>query len=562
MIMLRYIFALLLLAFLCACENRSRVCKQLEALDSLACIMPTSPESSVNYDSILVQLDTLRNKVIVSDYIAAHWNLLYAMSEDKAGHPLCFDLHIRPAYDYYNKATKNGIQGDSILLHRLAQSCFYMGVYYYHCDSTAQLAQMMYKASEIAKKCNDHYTAYLALTYLSERIKTTNSSEAILLAEKALTEYKQSKHQCPYNEICILLIAGNNYFYGETALRARALDYYQQALKCSLEHDSVLINDVYTQLVYYYLYQRKMSAAYAFFQKVHQGVSTKKDKHSVGLCANLYLRLDSLDKAREYIQRLLPIADNTEKFYCFQNLQKIAIRQHDNVWALSLNDSLRHYAWVMGVEKSQDAYLLTKETLEKEWRIERLKHRNIVLFITFGTVGIILLLTAGIIVFIMRQRIKQRNKLVEIEKMRKILLSEVKDLEVKKLEKEVAWRSEKIVFLKEHLILQSDVIERIVSIDSNSEKFIRLTEKEWNRLEVTLDESCDNFVSRLRSTYISLSDEDIRMCMLQKLHLSNRQMANIFVLQPESITKRKQRLKKILFPEGDRRSFDEIIESI
>ena len=142
-------------------------------------------------------------------------------------------------------------------------------------------------------------------------------------------------------------------------------------------------------------------------------------------------------------------------------------------------------------------------------------------------------------------------------------MSETRERELSQFEKELSWRSEKIDFLKSHLIQHSDIIERLSSVDSSAERFVRLTDAEWERLAVALDEYDENFVSRLRSSYSSLDEQDVRMCMLQRLHLTNRQMANVFVLQPQSVTKRKQRLKKILAPgENDVRSFDEIVSEI
>ena len=559
---LLYISALLFVV-LTGCVDKEHVSARLDALDSLLSLPPTGPEPPVNYGLILTQLDTLMYDVVGDDALEARWNLLCATAEDKAERPLVSDLRIRPAYDYYRDATQDGTRGDSTLLHRFAQSCFYLGVHYYHLDSTARMERLMQKSTEVAKSCHDHYTAYLALTYLSGELKSTNPAEAIRLAKDALDELRQSGHHSPYNEVTLLLNAGLCYMYGELSVRDTAMTYYQRALEHSLANDSVLIESVYSHMVYYYLYKKDLPKAYEYFQQADTRLSEKDDKYSIGLYANLYMGMDSLEKSREYVNRLLPQANNTEKYYCFLTLQKIALRRHSESEALSLTDSLRYYAWMMSVDKSSESYLLNKEAVEKGQQIERLKSKSIIQKATFMVVGTFLLFTLCFVTLFMRQRIKQKEKRVEIAKIRRKLLEEAKEREVKQLEKEVAWRSRKIDLLREHLIRQSDVTARLESVSGSAGQFARLTDGEWHRLELTLDEYSENFVSRLRSAYPSLSEDDVRLCMLQKLRLTNRQMANVFVLQPPSVIKRKQRLRHVMsLGENDTRSFDEIVEEI
>lgn len=561
-----FLSVLLLLAVLTGCADRDRVSTRLDALDSLVSLPPTSPEPRVDYDSILVQLDTLMYDVIGDDALEARWNLLYAMTEDKADRPLLFDLHVRPAYDYYRELTQDGTRGDSTSLHRFALSCFYLGVHYYHCDSTALLERMMQKSVDVAKSCGDHYTAYLALTYLSRQIKSTNSSEAIRLAEDALIEYKKSRHHNPYNEITLLLNVGLCYFSGEIPVRDKAFSYYQQALECSLEHDSLMLTEVYSHMVYYYFQKKDPSQANVYFQKIKHQVSLQDDKYSVGFFANVYLAVDSLDKAREFIELFLPMANQTEKYYSFLSLQKVALQQNSEAEALSLTDSLRYYAWTMSYEKSKDIYLLNNETIEKGQRIERLKRKNLVQTVTFFVAGITLLFILCIVFIVIRQRHKRQRHLIEIERMRRQMTSErekhqqrLTALQIQMKEAEIEQKNRKLSFLKSYIEKQSNTIEMFKS-STDSER-LSLTEEDWQSLEVALDDSYDNFILKLRTSFPQMKEEAVRLCMLQKISMTNRAISNIFFITSESVKKRKQRLKKVFFPNAPKeQTFEEIIE--
>ena len=558
---------LLLLAALFGCGSRTRVSARLDALDTLVSRPPSGPPSAALYDSVLQVLDTLMYDVVgLGEDVEARWHLLYAAAEDKADRPLLFDTHVRPAYDYYRDATQDGTQGDSTLLHRFAQSCFYMGVHYYHSDSTVRIEQMMQKSVNVAKSCGDHYTAYQALNYLSRQIKSTNSSEAISLVEDALVEYKKSRHHYPYNEITLLLNVGLCYFSGDIHIRDKALSYYQQALECSLEHDSLMLTEVYSHMVYYYIQKKDPTLANVYFQKIKQQVSLQEDKYSVGFFANVYFAADSLEKAREFMEMFLPMANQTEKYYSFLCLQKIALLQHSEAEALSLTDSLRYYAWAMSYEKSKDVYLLNKEAVGKGQQIERLERKNLIQIVAFVVSGTILLFIVCLIFIVFRQRHKRQRHLTEIEKMRRQMTVEREQhqqrlaaLQIQVKEAEIEQKNKKLSYLKSYIEKQSIAIETFKS--STDRALLSLTEEDWQSLEVALDDIYDNFILKLRTSFPQMKEDMVRLCMLQKIGMTNRDISNIFFITLESVKKRKQRLKKELFPNAPKeQTFEEIIE--
>ena len=67
-------------------------------------------------------------------------------------------------------------------------------------------------------------------------------------------------------------------------------------------------------------------------------------------------------------------------------------------------------------------------------------------------------------------------------------------------------------------------------------------------------------VSRLRSDHPDFSEDDIRLCMLSRLKLSNTALSAIYVISISAVQHRKQRLKRNGFGVTDSNiSFDQVI---
>lgn len=551
----------LLLTLLAGCGQRTRVEAQLDTLDSILSIPPDGPEALVDYDSIFHQLDSLQPSVIGDDALEARWNLLFTMAEDKSDRPLLLDLRIRPAYDYYAAQTQDGTRGDSILLHRFAQSCFYLGAHYYQCDSLARMEQLMHRSAEVSKSCGDHYTAYLALTYLSERLIHSNNTKAIQLALESLDEYQKSPFPSIYNKICVLLNIGNCYFWGIE--KDKSLDYFEKALSYSLQNDSVLLGNIYSDLSLFYVSNGDCDNAVRYLQKVLSLNSLSTGKVNEELLANVFLSIDSLERAEDVLENMLPHANSYKKLLVFQNLQSIALRKNDTETAKVWNDSIRIDIWNMHIEDMRDNFVFFQKSLDSEKKSLYLT-RTVELHKTWFMIAVILCaFIIAVIVIVVRVRITHKEKMLKLERLRRSLLADFNERQILQKEQEIQWKNEKLEILKSHLVLQSDIIDRLRAVENSDTQFVCVSDTEWANLEDTLNEIYEGFVDHLRQSFPSLNNDSLRLCMLQKIHLTNRQMANIFVLELSSITKRKQRIKSVLSPSfGENLSFDEMIEKI
>ena len=533
---LLYISALVFLAVLTGCVDRERVSARLDALDSLLSLPPTGPEPPVNYGLILAQLDTLLPDVVGDDALEARWNLLCATAEDKADRPLLSDLRIRPAYDYYREATQEGTCGDSTLLHRFAQSCFYLGVHYYHLDSIARLEQLMQKSAEVAKSCNDHYTAYLALTYLSGQMMTSNAAKSVEMAVNALEEFKHNGDSNVRNLVCVLENVGNCYMYSTE--RQKALPYYADALELSLCYgDSSLIGEVLSNISMYYQMTGDYTTSFKYLQQARPYLPKTKGCTASLAASLIYLQNDSLEQAEQCLSKSVLLRTASEKYLFYRQMQAISIRKHDEQQALVMGDSLDYFTRMIVYEErfaKEEHFEMYNQAEKKKLTIESEKEKQQILF--FFALLVILIVSAALFL-ILRQKYQYKKQLLALEQKRRKMLEEQRFLQLQQKETVIG-------MLKKHMVEKSEIIERLRSIGKNNTHKISIQEEDWLYLEKTLNDMDDSYVSKLRMLHPSLDTEDIRLAMLLRIGLTRPQVAVVFHHTVEAVKKRKQKLRK------------------
>ena len=530
---------LLLLSALFGCGSRTRVSARLDALDTLVVDYP---------DSVLAVLSSLSVDSLTSDEERAHYGLLLTMAHDKLYHPHTSDSLMVRVADYYDR---HGSSHERALAHfYLASVCRDLGrqpdmlrhllraEFYGEDGDDANLLSMIYCNEGYVYYWNDFYEECDSAFFRAQRLAEVRG-DTLLVAEMLCQRSAN------------LLRQGKPSGVDRMLNRAESLAKEMQCQR--------LLSRIYTNQARFFNETGRDSLYLAHARKavVRAGAvpPTKGQLFHLGYAYRLNHKPDS---AKHYLQ--LSIGNdstvNADAYLVLADMYK----EEEKV-ELS-NEYERLYSSELEKLKKMRKEIKLAEAMreEEEWK-NRQERQHLWRLSILAALSVVLL--ALIAYFVVRRRMRRKDRLAELEKLRRSQLSETRERELSQFEKELSWRSEKIDFLKSHLIQHSDIIERLSSVDSSAESFVRLTDAEWERLAVALDEYDENFVSRLRSSYPSLDEQDVRMCMLQRLHLTNRQMANVFVLQPQSVTKRKQRLKKILAPgENDVRSFDEIVSEI
>lgn len=139
-------------------------------------------------------------------------------------------------------------------------------------------------------------------------------------------------------------------------------------------------------------------------------------------------------------------------------------------------------------------------------------------------------------------RLQKANKSLQ-ENINKFTQSlQQKDSELvdyKKLSEENICLRDREKFLCDQLIKQTAILKEL----RLSPQYIK-TQGEWEAIIESVDILHDNYTVRLREQFPSLTESDLQICCLIKLHLNNNTIAILTGISPASVTKRKQRMKE------------------
>lgn len=138
--------------------------------------------------------------------------------------------------------------------------------------------------------------------------------------------------------------------------------------------------------------------------------------------------------------------------------------------------------------------------------------------------------------------LQEANKSLQenIDKFTQSLQQKDSELEdYKKLSKENICLRDREKFLCDQLIKQTTLLKEL----RLSPKYIK-TQGEWESIIEAVDILYDNYTVRLREQFLSLTESDLQICCLIKLHLNNSTIATLTGISPASVTKRKQRMKE------------------
>lgn len=139
-------------------------------------------------------------------------------------------------------------------------------------------------------------------------------------------------------------------------------------------------------------------------------------------------------------------------------------------------------------------------------------------------------------------RLQKANKSLQenINKFTQSLQQKDSELEdYKKLSEENICLRDREKFLCDQLIKQTAILKEL----RLSPQYIK-TQGEWEAIIESVDILHDNYTVRLRERFPSLTESDLQICCLIKLHLNNNTIAILTGISPASVTKRKQRMKE------------------
>lgn len=543
---MKYIYIFWLTVFLASCTISKNTNPILAQADSLLEAYP---------DSVFVLLKSLPSPHTMSEADYAHYALLMTAAHDKKELSLIpCDSLINFALDYYDDDEKEK-----------ATALLYRGRLLDEIGETAEAINCSMQALEILNSYPNEFKSkrliYSALGnwYIDNK-----------LYDKALE------------------VLNDNLEYADTDLsKSIALNSLSNVYLCLNRTDSVVIiqneaikhallsNDssmirmcLSNQSLYLNIFE-EFDSAMVYAQKALLYLPEKGDEGCYFHLGDLYLSQGKFDSAKCYLEKSLLDTDLYQKRDSYRSLAYLEkeLGNFENAFHyieeyVNITNSLNDEEEMMEIGR-----LVYKHNAEMQVKNEHVKaQRSIGVSIAVG------IIICFVIILIYQNRLNERKRLQlyyeqsskDMEYKQSVLQQNIEDNKTmiaflqqgqKDTKEEIKQREQTIAQLKEEklrllnwLFEQSDIYKKVYAISQQSsieeKKRKVLTTVEQEKLQRTIFEIYEEYVSFLRNEYPRLVEKDILLLCLQKTKLSSLTIALCFgSINTQAINQRKSRLK-------------------
>ncbi len=477
-------------------------------------------------------------------------------------------------------------------------------------DSIRQGETLLRKAIQLAEASEDWHTNYIAYQRLAEALSQGNPEEALRLMKKALAVYEQ--HPDDERNYVILLDYAGTYaaqvaFIGNEDVTStpgnadvspasydEALDFINRAydiaenrqmtdLMCqtltSLANIAWAKED-YRQAIDY-VHQALRCAGGSLAEGAGETATfpeagetttfpeageTPALPGALQVLARSYLSLNMLDSAEAVYRQIDPDDDVHLAYIVQSSLAKIALRR---LGATEVDERLQAGDGTAGVsvdeifDQIEDIYYKALEqkdeyyqaTLSQEMENQQLEYRSKMYGRTLLTVIIasVVILIAVVLALRYRIRMLRQQREYEQSKMENELL--MQEQEKRRLQQEAEHQktllhqaNEVVTFLQGFILERTEVLKKL---NQSGDALITISPHEWSEIERTLNAIDGNRFAKIREQHPTMQEDDIRLCILTRLGLSNRTIGNIYCITVSAVQHRKLKLKKDVFGESN-----------
>ena len=405
-------------------------------------------------------------------------------------------------------------------------------------DSIRQGETLLRKAIQLAEESGDWHTNYIACQRLALSLSQGNPEEALRLMKEALTVYEQHPDdEC--NHVILLDYAGTyaaQVAYITEGSYDEAIDYIRRAYDIAKKNQMTdLMCQTLTSLANIAWAKDDYRLALDYAHQAESVATADLLSGTLQVLARSYLSLDMLDSA-ETVYRQIEPDDNVDLAYIVQsNLAKIALRR---MGATKLEDDIDDAFeqiedfYYKALEQKDEYY---QETLRQEMENQQLAYRSQIyartLLITIIASLVVILAIVLVVRYRMRAQRQEKLQLQQEAEHQKTLLHQANEV---------------VAFLQDFILERTEVMKKF---NQSGDSLIYLTPHEWSEIERTLNAIDNNRFAKIREKYPKMQEDDIRLCILTRLGLSNRTIGNIYCITISAVQHRKLKLKKEVFGE-------------
>lgn len=432
-------------------------------------------------------------------------------SDDK---PLLGDSTLLRVYQYFEHASLGGTADDKVDLRRFGRICYAMSRNDNEKVPLLNADKLLHMAIHCAEASEDYALAFRAYRLLGQN---TDNCSQLLYATRALEHYRQSTK-------------------GSMSLRDGSSDDGRWLLTLVNDYGCAVLHYAPFDLVHFPAVERMaVIVAHDNKETMYQGNMQSRP----GVEGSVFQSLDSL--------RALPAPkftsatfmrhgnyDESDTAYTSMLEVEVPVDMYEEARRLfDENDENRKRKPDFETEwkNSVDAFNTTQDTYLAAGYVMKTASLQRSLMTAVIVILLLTLLLLGLLFRSWRIKTKHRHEAERIAHQR----------EAEQLAERLRQKDTMITMLRRHLMDKSEILDML---EPKAGKRTIINARNWREIEMTLDTADGNFVSRLRAEHPQFTEEDIRLCMLTRLRLSNTALSAIYVVSVSAVQHRKQKLKK------------------
>lgn len=550
-----FCFLICALSILIGCSSNKNVDRTLSTAYAL---LNDDPDSALH---ILSKID----KNSLSASVKARYALIYTIAQDKSGIDVKDDSLLSIARAYYDKR-----EGDTLY----GKFCYYQGLSFVLQDSLKHAEDYLYNSISFSERRGDTYTEYLACFQMSQVLDLRDMKRSLSYSKKALELYKNLGQSNSSNEIILIRRVGEQ--YSSLGEMDSAMFYLKDALSLAkVSNNTNLIGKTLHSISLVFRYMEKTDSA-LFYAKQAWTISPARDPSLYSHLGSCYIAVDSIKKAEAVLKECSFLSANPyTKYNVYNYLLKISLLRTNNSEAQVYSDSAQSILKRIYYSSESDNASYVKENHDLEEQRNEMEDTynrtvffTIILVLLFGLIILVILITyyssrktAKLKAEIEQKKHEQDLKLCELKLQNQLEIERVKFQNEEEKQKLVAENKERQLSLMKRYFMSKMNQDKPVQEIKDALKVYDLKDNDWLEVEIFLNETFSDYVTRFRKTHPDLVETDIRDCMLLKMGLSNPDLSRYYCISLPSVKQRLLRLKNKLSIEENAMSAREYIES-
>ena len=415
--------------------------------------------------------------------------------------PQLADSTLLRVYQYYERASLSGTTDDRDALRRFGRICYAMSRNGNEKAPLLNADKLLHIAIHCGEVSEDHALAFRAYRLLGQ--KTDNFSQ-LLYATRALEHFRQ-------------LAMGSMSLHDGSSGDGRWLLTLVNDYGCAVLHYAPF------DLVHFPAVERmaeEVSLKQGESLPLFQSLDSLRALPAPKFMSATFMRHGNYDESDTAYTSMLEVEvpaemyEEARRLFDENNENRKRKPDFETEWKNAMD----------AFNTLQDTYLAAGYEMKAAYLQRRL----------MTAVIVILLLGLLLLVLLFRNwriKTKQRHEAERIAHQR----------EAEQLAERLRQKDTMITMLRGHLMDKSEILDML---EPKAGKRTVINARNWREIEMTLDTADGNFVSRLRAEHPQFTEEDIRLCMLTRLRLSNTALSAIYVVSVSAVQHRKQKLKK------------------